>query len=146
MLGVGMLISVSSRTGVQAQGTAVLVWFACVLLYDLLLIGALSLSGLPVEVIAGSLVVNPVDAARVLGVLALEPDLYLLGPGGAYLAVRFTRAGAALWQIGSLTFWIVGPMALSLWRFRLGTRRSAVKSRLHPSATVIIRAEEAPSS
>jgi Cu-processing system permease protein len=146
MLGVGMLISVSSRTGVQAQGTAVLVWFGCVLLYDLLLIGTLSLSGMSVGLIAASLVANPVDAARVLGVLALEPDLYLLGPAGAYLAVRFTRAGAALWLIGSLAFWIIGPLAVSLWRFRVKSRRSAVKSPVHSSANVIIRTEEAPSS
>jgi Cu-processing system permease protein len=146
MLGVGLLVSVSSRTGVEAQGTAVLVWFACVLLYDLLLIGTLSMSGLPVAVIAASLVANPVDAARVLGVLALEPDLYLLGPAGAYLAVRFTRAGAALWLIGSLAFWVVTPVAVSLWRFRLGSRRSSVKSRVHTPANVIIRTEEAPSS
>ena len=146
MLGVGLLISVSSRTGMQAQGTAVLVWFACVLLYDLLLIGTLSLGGMPVEMIAASLVANPVDAARVLGVLALEPDLYLLGPAGAYLAVRFTRAGAALWLTGSLAFWIIGPVAVSLWRFRLGRRRSAANTRVHSSANVIIRTEEAPSS
>jgi hypothetical protein len=122
------------------------VWFACVLLYDLLLIGTLSLGGMPVEMIAASLVANPVDAARVLGVLALEPDLYLLGPAGAYLAVRFTRAGAALWLTGSLAFWIIGPVAVSLWRFRLGRRRSAANTRVHSSANVIIRTEEAPSS
>jgi ABC-type multidrug transport system ATPase subunit/ABC-type transport system involved in multi-copper enzyme maturation permease subunit len=146
MLGIGMLISVSSRTGVQAQGTGVLVWFACVLLYDLLLIGTLSMSGLPVGVIGASLVANPVDAARVLGVLALEPDLYLLGPAGAYLAVRFTRAGAAVWLIGSLVFWMVAPLAVSLWRFRRGSRRATVTPPVHTSANVIIRTEEAPSS
>ncbi len=123
-----------------------MVWFTCVLLYDLLLIGTLALSGIPVAVLAASLVANPVDAARVLGVVALEPDLYLLGPAGAYLAVRFTHAGAALWLIGSLAFWIVAPMAISVWRFSLGCHRSAVKSRVHTSANVIIRTEEAPSS
>ena len=93
MAGVGLLISVSSRSAVQAQGTAVFAWFGFVLLYDLLLIGSLAASGMPAEWLAGALVANPVDAARVLGVLALEPDLYLLGPAGAYIAARFSRAG-----------------------------------------------------
>ena len=81
MAGVGLLISVSSRSAVQAQGAAVFAWFGFVLLYDLVLIGALSVSGMRAEWLAAALVANPVDAARVLGVLALEPDLYLLGPG-----------------------------------------------------------------
>jgi len=146
MLGIGILISVSSRSAVQAQGTAVLIWFACVLLYDLLLIGALSLSGMSVQFIAASLVVNPVDAARVLGVLALEPDLYLLGPAGAYLAVRLGREGAAAVLLLSLAFWSAVPLLASLRQFRLKRARSTVASSMHSSSTVIIRTEEAPSS
>ena len=56
MAGVGLLISVSSRSAVQAQGTAVFAWFAFVLLYDLLLIGTLAASGMPAEWLAGALV------------------------------------------------------------------------------------------
>jgi len=96
LLGVGVLVSVTSRTAVQSQGAGVFVWFGFVLLYDLVLMGSLATSGLPVELLSTALLANPVDAARVLGVLSLEPDLYLLGPAGAYLTSRFTRAGAAL--------------------------------------------------
>ena len=123
MLGVGVLISVSSRTAVQAQGTAVFVWFTCVLLYDLLLMGTLALSGLPVEGLAATLIANPVDAARVLGLLALEPDLYMLGPAGAYTTARFGVAGAALMLSASLIFWTIVPLALSVYRFRSVSRR-----------------------
>lgn len=119
MAAIGLLISVSSRTAVQAQGTAIFVWFAFVLLYDLVLMGSLSLGGLPVEAIAASLVANPIDAARVLGVLALEPDLYLLGPAGAYLAAQFSRAGAALVLGASLAVWIAGPVGLALYTFNI---------------------------
>jgi Cu-processing system permease protein len=149
MLGIGFLISVSSRTAVQAQGTAVFVWFAFVLLYDLLLMGTLTLSGLPIQLLAASLIVNPVDAARVLGVLALEPDLYLLGPAGAYLAVQFTRTGAALWLAGSLCFWVAIPLLTSVRRFRLPSPRRTgthVGSLVHSSSVSIIRAKEFPSS
>jgi Cu-processing system permease protein len=128
MLGVGMLISVSSRTAVQSQGTALFVWFAFVLLYDLLLMGALALGGLRVEVLSACLVGNPVDAARVLGVLALEPDLYLLGPAGAYLAARFSRSGAAILLLSALWVWATVPLLAAVVRFRL--RRRTVRTRI----------------
>src|SRR5262249_59043113 len=93
---VGSGIWGSSRTAVQAQGAGIFTWFAFVLLYDLVLVGTLAVSGMRAEWLAASLVANPVDAARVLGVLALEPDLYLLGPAGAYLTGRLSHSGAAL--------------------------------------------------
>jgi Cu-processing system permease protein len=123
MAGVGLLISVSSRSAVQAQGTAVFAWFGFVLLYDLLLMGSLASSGLPAQWLAGALVANPVDAARVLGVLALEPDLYLLGPAGAYVAARFSQSGAAVLLLIVLTFWAILPAGCALIRFALPVRR-----------------------
>ncbi len=123
MAGVGLLISVSSRSAVQAQGTAVFAWFAFVLLYDLLLMSTLGASGMPPEWLAAALFANPVDAARVLGVLALEPDLYLLGPAGAYLAARFSHAGAAALLLTALAFWIIVPVVCAVFRFALPARR-----------------------
>ena len=159
MLGIGLLVSVSSRTAVQAQGMAVFIWFTVVLLYDLLIMGALAMSGVSVDVLAASLVMNPVDAARVLGLLALEPDLYLLGPAGAYLAARFGSSGAALMLAASLAFWAVAPLAASTWRFRQARllrrlfmlprdrRRSTMtRAAVHSSAVPIIKTEEVPSS
>ena len=124
MAGVGLLISVSSRSAVQAQGAAVFAWFGFVLLYDLVLIGALSLSGMRAEWLAAALVANPVDAARVLGVLALEPDLYLLGPAGAYLAARLSRLGAAVLLLSALAAWTVTPAAIAAMKFALPRRRA----------------------
>jgi len=123
MAGIGVLVSVSSRSAVQAQGTAVFVWFACVLLYDLVLMGALAVSGIRAECLAALLVANPVDAARVLGVLTLEPDLYLLGPAGAYLAARFSHAGAATVLSSALALWTVLPVAAAIARFSIPLRR-----------------------
>lgn len=123
MLGVGILVSVTSRTAVQSQGTAVFLWFAFVLLYDLILMGSLAVGGMPVELLSVGLVSNPVDAARVLGVLALEPDLYLLGPAGAYLTARFSRGGAALVLLLALTIWATAPLVVAAITFRLSGRR-----------------------
>ncbi|HJR60579.1 MAG TPA: ATP-binding cassette domain-containing protein [Vicinamibacterales bacterium] len=123
MAGVGLLISVSSRSAVQAQGTAVFAWFGFVLLYDLLLMGSLAANGMPAEWLAAALIVNPVDAARVLGVLALEPDLYLMGPAGAYIAARFSHAGAAGLLLAALTVWATAPVICAALRFALPSRR-----------------------
>src|SRR5262245_22975056 len=149
MLGVGLRISIASRTAVQAQGMAIFAWFAFVLLYDLLLMGTLTVSGIPIQLLAASLIANPVDAARVLGVLALEPDLYLLGPAGAYLAVNLTRAGAALCLTGSLVFWVAVPLASSVRRFQLPVRRQPARRArtfIQSSSVSIIKAKEFPSS
>jgi Cu-processing system permease protein len=123
MAGIGLLISVTSRSAVQAQGTAVFAWFAFVLLYDLVLMGSLAISGVGAEWLAAALVANPVDAARVLGVLALEPDLYLLGPAGAFLAAQLSRSGAAAVLLAALLVWAVLPVGAAVARFSNPLRR-----------------------
>jgi ABC-type multidrug transport system ATPase subunit/ABC-type transport system involved in multi-copper enzyme maturation permease subunit len=123
MLAAGMAVSVASRTAVQAQGTAVFLWFALVLLYDLVLMGTLAIGGMPVELLGAALVANPIDAARVLGVLSLEPDLYLLGPAGAYLTARFSSGGTALLLCGALAFWASAPLVCAVLAFRLPSAR-----------------------
>jgi Cu-processing system permease protein len=122
MAAVGVLISVTSKSAVHAQGMAMLTWFAFVLLYDLVLMGSLAASGMPAEWLAAALIANPVDAARVLGVLALEPDLYLLGPAGAFLTTRLSPAGAAAVLIGALALWAVLPVVAAAIRFSIRRR------------------------
>lgn len=119
MLAVGVVISVRSPSGVQALGQALVLWFLFVLVYDLLLVGALVTSGLGAGALALLLVLNPVDSARVLVVLLLEPDLYLLGPAGALLVETLTVPGTALVLCGSLGLWTVVPLGLALRSFRL---------------------------
>lgn len=124
MAAVGMLVSVSSRSATQAQGAGIAAWFAFVLLYDLILMGSLAVKGMSVEFMTAALLANPIDAARVLGVLSLEPDLYLLGPAGAYLAAQFSRGGAAILLLAALGLWITAPLLVALFRFRLRAPRS----------------------
>jgi len=125
MLGLGVLISVRSHGGVQAQGRAIFTWFVFVLMYDLLLMGTLVASGLSSTALSMLLVLNPVDAARVLVVLALEPDLYLLGPAGALLVGQLGHAGTAALLLLSLAVWAVVPIWLASLFFRLRPPRSS---------------------
>jgi len=135
MAAVGVLISVVSRSAVHAQGTAIFTWFAFVLLYDLVLMGSLAVSGMPVPWLAAALVGNPVDAARVLGVLALEPDLYLLGPAGAFLTATLSPAGTACLLIGTLVLWALVPVGAAAMKFSIrGRTRSHAENRVGTAA------------
>lgn len=120
LLGVGVLVSVRSAGGGQAQARAVFLWFVFVLLYDLLLVGTLMTASLKAWALGLLLLLNPVSAGRVLVVLALEADLYLLGPAGAWLVESLGAAGAGAALIGSLLAWSAISLALALRSFRLG--------------------------
>jgi len=119
MLALGLCISVSSRSAVQAQGRAIFLWFAFVLLYDLLLMGTLLTADLGPGVLVSLLLLNPVDAARILAVLALEPDLHLLGPAGAFLMGVAGARGAALLLSASILAWTALPLLAALAIFRI---------------------------
>ena len=140
MAAVGVLISVTSRSAVHAQGTAMVTWFAFVLLYDLVLMGSLAVSGMSAQWLAAALVANPVDAARVLGVLALEPDLYLLGPAGSFLTTRLTAAGTASLLAGALILWGTVPVGAAAMKFSIRRRMSSHAEKSVPSAAVSSRA------
>jgi ABC-type multidrug transport system ATPase subunit/ABC-type transport system involved in multi-copper enzyme maturation permease subunit len=139
MLAIGMVISVSSRSAAQSQGAAVFAWFAFVLLYDLVLMGSLATAGMPVQALSAALVANPVDAARVLGVLALEPDLYLLGPAGAYLTAQLSASGAAVALLVALLSWATLPLAAAIVTFtrpmRSKRRSDGGRARSAPAAS-----------
>jgi ABC-type multidrug transport system ATPase subunit/ABC-type transport system involved in multi-copper enzyme maturation permease subunit len=124
MAAIGLAISVSSRSAVGAQGAAVLVWFTLAIFYDLLIIGVLAAAAFPAPMLAATLLANPIDAARVLGVLALEPDLYLLGPAGAYLMSAWGSALTSVLLAVSLAAWAVVPVLAALIKFRVSPRRS----------------------
>ena len=119
LLGLGVLISVRSRNGAQAQARAVFLWFVFVLLYDLLLMGTLMAASMRPVVLVGLLLLNPVSAGRLLVVLGLEADLYLLGPAGAWLVETLSPPGAAVVLVGCLLVWAIGSLLLALRAFGL---------------------------
>ncbi|HEX5068843.1 MAG TPA: ATP-binding cassette domain-containing protein [Vicinamibacterales bacterium] len=132
LAGIGLVISVSSRSAVQAQGAAVAAWFVLALLYDLVLIGSLAISGLAPHWLVAALALNPIDASRVIGVLALEPDLYLLGPAGAFLTEQLGSLGTALLLGAAVSGWIALPVAVAAFRFS-GTFRGRQSHETHRS-------------
>lgn len=128
MLSIGFLISVLSKTRSQAQMISILLWFFFVLIYDFLLIGGLSVIPSPsISTLTAFLFFNPIDSIRVLSILILEPDLYLLGPAGAYIMQTFNQTGAILMITSTLIIWVLLPMATALFIFRLKTSGKKTK-------------------
>jgi Cu-processing system permease protein len=128
MLGIGLLISVRSSGRAQSQTFAILVWFVFVLAYDLLLLSSFSIAKLSAEMLAVMLLLNPIDAGRVLSILLLEPDLYMLGPAGAYLIETLGTLGTAGLLLSSLSAWTAIPLFIAYKGFQLKVNNSAVRS------------------
>ncbi|MFA9444079.1 ABC transporter permease subunit [Egicoccus sp. AB-alg6-2] len=115
----GVLLSAATSTHHQATAAAASLWLFLALGMDLLLAGAApGLQFGPAGLLAAVLL-NPLEAARVLAVMVLG-DGTSLGTFGAYLADRFGDAGALRLLTGCLAAWIVAPLLLA---WRITTRR-----------------------
>ena len=117
MTGIGLLASVASSTRAQALAIGLLVWFAAVLLFDLVLIGLVTSSSLGGASLLVLLLLNPVEIVRVLAIINLEPDLQVLGPFGSYILEELGTTGATAVLLGSLAAWAVVPFAAAAWLF-----------------------------
>ena len=108
----------TSRRRARSLATALALWFAAVVLFDVAVLGIASWlpSGPASRVLIISAMVNPVDAVRTATLMALEGTTAF---GAASLAfLRFTRgaAGAVWWLGASALIWIIAPIAVGAWR------------------------------
>ncbi len=113
MLAIGMLISAASDGRMKALATALVLWFVLVVFYDLAAIGlalAFSTSG---KALLLAVLANPVEGARILAIIQLEPDLRILGPMGAYLVNELGVSTARSIIIVQLIAWTVIPLGLA---------------------------------
>lgn len=118
MLALGVLISVVAGSRTRALSAAVAAWFVLVLFFDLGVIGVTLTGVLGNRGLVAALLLNPVDVARVLAVLRLEPNLDVLGPAGAYLADSLGAGGASALLALALAAWLAAPLAGAVWVFR----------------------------
>ncbi len=111
----GMLTIVSHRSA-RAYAVVLVVWFASVLLFDLLIIG---LSFLLPEVWANrtafaGVFLNPVDATRVATLLAISGK-EMFGPAGAQLVRTLGGVPQAVALLAAtLIAWVAGPAVLGI--------------------------------
>ena len=115
-LSMAVLLSVLARERTRASGLAIAAWFFFVLVFDLLLLGALVATGGSYggEAMAYLLLFNPADVFRILNVFSLEDVRTLYG-----LTSIVPPALANPWLLGGVMVgWIAVPLALAGWRFK----------------------------
>lgn len=114
-----ILVATSVGTAARGLATALLVWLGLTVLYDgVVLMGAQAFSAYPLErPLLAAMLLNPVDLARVMVLMALDAPA-LLGYTGAVFQDFFGTAAGALVAAGSLALWIGVPVALAARRFR----------------------------
>ncbi|WP_187364355.1 ABC transporter permease [Massilia genomosp. 1] len=119
-LSISMLVSVLALDRVRASGVAIGLWFFFVLIFDLLLMGALVLSQgrLSSHAFAALLMLNPADVFRLLNIFSSEQAQSLYGlatvmPGG------LTEPAALL---AIMAAWVVLPFLLANWSFKCPSR------------------------
>lgn len=119
-LSISMLVSVIALDRVRASGAAIGLWFFFVLIFDLLLMGALVLSqgSLGSNTFAALLMLNPADVFRLLNIFSSEQAQSLYGL--ATVMPDGLLEPAVLLSI--MAAWVVLPFLLANWRFKCPSR------------------------
>lgn len=115
-LSLAVMVSVFASDRTRASGMAIALWFFFVLVFDLLLLGGLVITGghYGGEIFPYLLLANPADVFRILNIFTLNDVRTLYG-----LATVFPRALADPWLLGLvMVAWIVAPLGIATWRFR----------------------------
>jgi Cu-processing system permease protein len=115
-LSLALLVSVVAADRTRASGVAIALWFFFVLVFDLLLLGALIATGgkLGSDALPYLMLLNPADIFRILNIFSFDDVRTLYG-----LATVFPERMADPLVLGSLmAAWIVAPLAVAAWKFR----------------------------
>ncbi|MBD5804491.1 ABC-2 family transporter protein [Azoarcus sp. Aa7] len=115
-LSLAVMVSTFAADRTRASGMAIALWFFFVLVFDLLLLGGLVVTGGKYggEIFPYLLLLNPADVFRILNIFGLDDVRTLYG-----LATVFPRALAEPWLLGLvMAAWIAAPLGVAAWRFR----------------------------
>lgn len=115
-LSMAVAISVIATNRTSASGTAIALWFVFVLVFDLLLLGGLVVSGgkYTGEVFPYLLLLNPSDIFRIINMFGYEEVKYMYG-----LATVFPEGLSNPWLLTTIMLaWIFAPLSLASWRFK----------------------------
>lgn len=115
-LSLAVLLSVFAADRTRASGLAIAAWFFFVLIFDLLLLGALVVTGGSYggEIFPYLLLLNPAGVFRVLNIFSLEDVRTMYG-----LATVMPQ-GLAETRVLIMVMlaWIAAPLGIAAWRFR----------------------------
>jgi Cu-processing system permease protein len=95
---------------------AIGLWLFFVLVFDLLVLGALVISGGGVggDVVPYVLLLNPADVFRILNIVSLDEVRTLYGLATVFPDALTSPVALTLVMAG----WIAAPIAVASWRFR----------------------------
>ena len=115
-LSLAVAVSVFAGDRTRASGAAIAVWFFFVLIYDLLLLGALVLTGgaYGADVFPYLLLLSPADVFRILNIFTLDQVRTLYG----LATVVPGRLSDPVLLGAVMIAWIAAPLVLAAWRFR----------------------------
>jgi len=116
---IGVAIAALAGSRIQALGLSMGLWFLFAFAIDLVLAGVAAAVHLGPAGLFVGILANPLEAGRILMVLASGADALTLGPFGTYLDNTVGTAGAALAVLASLATWT----ALSLLVAYMGISR-----------------------
>ncbi|MEX0991248.1 MAG: ABC transporter permease subunit [Actinomycetota bacterium] len=116
---IGVALSAFANGRTQALALSIVVWIIFAFGIDLALAAVAPVVRLGPGVLLTAILLNPIEAARVLALLAAAPDGTALGPFGSYLIGTFGREGAAAILVGALAVWTVA----GLWLAQIALRR-----------------------
>ncbi|CCQ73144.1 ABC transporter permease [Magnetospira sp. QH-2] len=119
-LGIGFLLSSMARGTDIGQGMAFIVWLVMLLFLDLILLGMIIRTKVPMEFIVGIALANPLQSFRTAAMMLFDPQLILLGPSAYVILDAFGRGGYMVYA----AFYPVafGAMCggIGYWLFRRG--------------------------
>lgn len=115
-LSLSIMVSVVVADRIRASGVAICMWFFFVLIFDLVLTGALVISDGSMEsgVFATLLMLNPTDVFRLLNIFTSEQVQNMYGL--ATIMPDSLTHPAVLTSF--MCAWIVGPFLIAVWRFK----------------------------
>lgn len=112
---IGIAVSAFATSRVQAVAAAVGLWIVFSLGVDLTLAAlAPSVRMGPTGLLA-AILLDPLEAGRILALLGTNFQGTALGPFGAYLITTFGKVGTVFLLAGDLLVWTVGPLLLARW-------------------------------
>jgi Cu-processing system permease protein len=121
-LGIAALLAAgtTARRRARTLAVALVVWFALVVLFDVVALGLASLlpSGAASRTLIVAVLLNPVDATRTGALLGAE-GAAAFGPASlAFLRFTGGSLGASLLLAGSVLAWVAWPVAAAIARLR----------------------------
>ncbi|MPZ70248.1 MAG: ABC transporter permease subunit [Actinobacteria bacterium] len=108
---IGMLVSSYCATRAQATAWCVVLWFFFGVGADLILVSLVPALNIGPAGVLATITLNPVESARTLALLIMDPELSALGPFGAFMTWEVGVVGAIAILVGTLLAWCGGTLA-----------------------------------